>query len=160
MQMIEAETVGPGGPVNDTLVKLFEKLDTTDKSVVALRKENNPKKNAVRLATLHKEKALAGIEIFKEVEPDQRLSWLQNVTDNVGDAYRAEEFPTGLSFLNDFANQLSRSKITQGLDYIRWRSIYAEYSLKLRIASAQGRKQATTKPVSYTHLTLPTIYSV
>ena len=145
MQMIEAELPGGAGPVNDGLVKLFEKLDATDKSVVALRAEGNPKRNAVRLANLHKDKALAGIEIFKEVEPDQRLSWLQNVTDNVADAYRAEEFPTGLSFLNDFSNQLSRSKITQGLDYIRWRSIYAEYSLKLKIASSQGRKQATTK---------------
>ncbi len=146
MQMIEADFgPGEGGPINNTLVKLFENLDKTDKDIVALRAQGNPKKNAVRLSNLHKEKALAGIEIFKEVEPAQRLSWLQNVTDNVADAYRAEEFPTGLSFLNDFANQLSRSKITQGLDYIRWRSIYAEYSLKLRIASAQGRKQATTK---------------
>jgi hypothetical protein len=144
MQMIEAE-LPEGGQVNDGLVRLFEKLDKTDKAVEAIRAEGNPKKNAVRLSNLHKEKALAGIEIFKEVEPDQRLSWLQNVTDNVADAYRAEEFPTGLSFLNDFSNQLSRSKITKGLDYIRWRSIYAEYSLKLRIASAQGRKQATTK---------------
>jgi peroxiredoxin len=146
MQMIDtAEGLEGGVPANDELIKLFEKLDTTDKSIVGIRKEGNPKRNAVRLANLHKEKALAGIEIFKEVEPDQRLSWLQNVTDNVADAYRAEEFPTGLAFLNDFANQLSRSKINQGLDYIRWRSIYAEYSLKLKIASSQGRKQATTK---------------
>jgi peroxiredoxin len=147
MQMIDVNGFEEGGgrPANDALIKLFEKLDATDKSIVGLRKEGNPKRNAVRLATLHKEKALAGIEIFKEVEADQRLSWLQNVTDNVADAYRAEEFPTGLSFLNDFSNQLSRSKITQGLDYIRWRSIYAEYSLKLKIASSQGRKQATTK---------------
>ena len=147
MQMIDVNGFEEGGgrPANDALIKLFEKLDATDKSIVGLREEGNPKRNAVRLATLHKEKALAGIEIFKEVEADQRLSWLQNVTDNVADAYRAEEFPTGLSFLNDFSNQLSRSKITQGLDYIRWRSIYAEYSLKLKIASSQGRKQATTK---------------
>ena len=147
MQMVEFAngTLPDGGTVNNKLVKLFEKLDASEKSVTSLRAEGNPKRNAVRLATLHKENALVGIEIFKEVEPDQRLSWLKNVTDNVADAYRAEEFPTGLAFLNDFANQLSRSKITQGLDYIRWRSIYAEYSLKLRIASSQGRKQATTK---------------
>jgi len=143
MQMIEM--TGGDPPTNDQLIKLFEELDATDKELVALRGQGNPKRNAVRLATLHKEKALSGIEIFKEVEPDQRLSWLQNVTDNVADAYRAEEFPTGLSFLNDFSNQLSRSKITQGLDYIRWRSIYAEYSLKLKISSSQDRKKATTK---------------
>jgi len=147
MQMIENfdDEDNGGRPLNEKLVTLFKDFDTTDKEIVALRGEGNPKRNAVRLANLHKEKALAGIDIFKAVEPDQRLSWLQNVTDNVADAYRAEEFPTGLSFLNDFANQLSRSKITQGLDYIRWRSVYAAYSLQLKIASAQGRKQATNK---------------
>ena len=146
MQMIEAELPdGVGGPINNVLVKLYDKLEKTDKDVVALKAEGSPKKNAVRLSNLHKEKALTGIEIFKQVEADQRLSWLQNVTDNVADAYRAEEFPTGLTFLNDLATQLSRSKITQGLDYIRWRAIYAEYSLKLRISSAQGRAQATKK---------------
>ncbi len=146
MQMIELNDFsGGGGPVNPGLVKLFEKLDSTDKAIVALKANGNPQKNAVRLATMHKDKALVGIDIFKEVKPAERLSWLQNVVDNVADAYRDEEFPTGLTFLNDFSSQLARSKITQGLDYIRWRSIYAEYSLKLKIASSQGRRKATEK---------------
>jgi len=147
MQMVEMDVIGDlgGDRFNPKLVKVFEKLDASEKAITALRAEGNPKRNAVRLATMHKENALIGIEIFKEVEPDQRLSWLKNISDNVADAYRAEEFPTGLAFLNDFSNQLSRSKITQGLDYIRWRSIYAEYSLKLKIASSQERKKATTK---------------
>lgn len=140
MQMLDAETPFPA--LDDKLVELFNKFDQTDKKIASLASEGS-KKNGARLASLHKQKALTGIEIFKKVKPEERLSWLQNITDNVVDAYRKEEFPSGLTFLNDFSNQLSRSKITEGLDYIQWRSMFAEYSLKLSISSTQGDKRAT-----------------
>ena len=143
MQMIEAGTVP--NPVPQELVKLFEKFESIDNAIKELRADGNPKRNAVQIARLHEEKAVNGIQIFMKVDAKERLSWLQNIVDNVGDAYRAEEFPTGLAFLNDFANKLAAQKITLGLDYIRWRSVYAEYSLKLRIASSQGRRKATDK---------------
>ena len=145
MQMIEMNGGKDFPDVNPKLVTLFEDLDASEKALAKLIGEGNPKRNAVRIATMHKNKALLGIEIFKSVPAKERSSWLKTITDNVTNAYSEEQFPSGLSFLDDFSKKLAGENIRDGLDYIRWRSIYAEYNLKQRTAPNQGRKRALDK---------------
>ena len=144
MQMIDMGN-GEIGSVDPKLVKLYEDLDSSEKALAKLIAENNPKRNAVQIATMHKDKALLGIDIFKNVAPKERLSWLKTVSDNVTNAYSEEQFPSGLSFLEDFSRVLAKENIRDGLDYIRFRSIYAEYTLKQKTAPNSERKRALDK---------------
>lgn len=146
MQMMD---VGGGGdftpsPNMEELGKLYDRLEKTNEELDKLI-TGDAKANAVRIASLEREKALIGKDIFILVDGAEKLSWLQTITDNVADAYRAERFPDGLNFLSEFSDKLKGAKFTEGLDYIRWRSIFAEYSLVLEIGESQARKRALQK---------------
>jgi len=138
MQLFKDEFVQD---VPDKLSKLYEKLEDVDKTLTKLIAEGDPKKNAVRIASLHQQKAMVGIDIYNEVKED-KYSWLQNIADTVSDAYQKEEYPQGLTFLNEFAEQLEKAGRTEGLDYIRWRSIFAKYQLIIQLKDAQARREA------------------
>ena len=144
MQIFSTDT-GGGNPVPDELGKLYVKFDEVDKALKKLIAEKNPKKNAVRIASLHEQKALVGVDIYNNVPAKEKYSWLQNIADTVSDAYQKEEYPRGLDFLKQFASQLKKAGRNEGLDYIRWRSIFAEYQLKIQLGDAKARRQALEK---------------
>jgi hypothetical protein len=121
------------------LYEKFEKIDSTLRKLVA---ENNPKKNAVRIASIHQQKALTGIDIYNKVPAAEKFSWLQNIADTVSDAYQKEEYPSGLTFLKEFSQQLKKAGRLEGLDYIRWRSIFAEYQLIIQLKDSEAREKA------------------
>lgn len=131
-------------PLQDNeLAKLFGKFQDVDNALKKLIAEDDPKKNAVRIASIHEQKALTAIDIYNKVKPkEEKYSWLQNIADTVSDAYQKEEYPRGLAFLKEFSQQLRKANRTEGLDYIRWRSIFAEYQLIIQLKDAQARKQA------------------
>ena len=138
---------GGGGPdvVPDVLGKLYVRFDEVDKALKKLVAEDNPKKNAVLIASRHEEKALVGVDIYNNVPADEKYSWLQNIADTVSDAYQKEEYPRGLDFLKQFASQLKKAGRDKGLDYINWRSIFAEYQLKIQFGDAKARRDALEK---------------
>ncbi len=141
MQLYTVDPVIPGGD-DPRLANAYEEFEKIDKTLQGLLEEGNPKKNAVRIASLHEEKAMAGIAIYNLVPKDQKYSWLQNIADTVSDAYQKEEYPRGLSFLKEFSDKLSAAKRTEGLDYIRWRSVFAKYQLIIQVKDSQARRAA------------------
>ena len=144
MQLFD-EGNGDGDLVPDVLGNLYVKFDKVDKALKKLVDEDNSKKNAVRIASLHEQKALIGVDIYNNVPAKEKYSWLQNIADTVSDAYQKEEYPRGLDFLNQFASQLKKAGRTEGLDYINWRSIFAEYQLKIQLGDAKARRTALEK---------------
>lgn len=124
------------------LGQLYEKFENIDSALKKLLAEDNPKKNAVKIASLHEQKALTGIDIYNKVPADEKYSWLQNIADTVSDAYQKEEYPRGLAFLKEFSDQLQKAGRLEGLDYIRWRSIFAEYQLIIQLQDSEAREKA------------------
>ena len=146
MQLFSEEIpLGGTGPGADKLGKLYEKFDEVDKALAKLIAEDNPKKNAVRIASIHEQKALTGIDIYNNVPVKEKYSWLQNIADTVSDAYQKEEYPAGLDFLSQFSAKLRKAGRTEGLDYINWRSIFAQYQLKIQLGDAKARSAALEK---------------
>ncbi len=124
------------------LANAYEEFEKINKTLQKLLEEDNPKKNAVRIASLHEQKAMAGIAIYNLVPKDEKYSWLQNIADTVSDAYQKEEYPRGLSFLKEFSDKLKDANRTEGLDYIGWRSIFAKYQLIIQVKDSQARREA------------------
>ena len=135
---------GNGGEQN-ALGKLYAKFEEVDTALKKSIAEDNPKKNAVRIASFHEQKALAGVDIYNNVPADEKYSWLQNIADTVSDAYQKEEYPRGLDFLNQFGSQLKKAGRNKGLDYINWRSIFADYQLKIQLGDSKARREALEK---------------
>ena len=145
MQLFADKIGGGGKPIDDKLGKLYEKFDEVDRALKGLIAEDNPKKNAVRIAALHEQKALVGVDIYNNVETEEKYSWLQNIADTVSDAYQKEEYPRGLDFLKQFSSQLKKAGRDKGLDYISWRSIFADYQLKIQLGDSKARRTALDK---------------
>ena len=130
--------------IDKELAKAYEEFEKINKSLQRLLEEDNLKKNAVRIASLHEQKAMAGIQIYNLAPKEEKYSWLLNIADTVSDAYQKEEYPGGLSFLKAFSDKLKGANRTEGLDYIRWRSIYAKYQLIIQVKDSQARREALT----------------
>ncbi len=142
MQLFSTDDNEPT-PLQNDLALLFQEFQKIDNTLNALIEEGKRKKNAVRIASLHEQKALTAIDIYNKVEAKQeKYSWLQNIADTVSDAYQKEEYPRGLAFLKEFSEQLEKKNRTEGLDYIRWRSIFAKYQLIIQLQDSQARKKA------------------
>ena len=136
--------VTPIRPLDKELAAKYEEFENINKKLQELIQQNNLKKNAVRIASLHEQKAIAGIAIYNLVKKEEKYSWLQNIADTVSDAYQKEEYPRGLSFLKEFGDKLKAAKRNEGLDYISWRSIFAKYQLIIQVKDSQARRKALT----------------
>ena len=142
MQLFADPDTVPAVAFDPKLGKLYEKFEEQDKALLQLIGEGDSKKNAVRIASLHEQKAMAGVDIYKMVPKSERYSWLKNIADTVSDAYQKEEYPRGLAFLKEFSGQLKRAGRSEGLDYIRYRSIFAEYQLIIKLKDSRARGEA------------------
>ena len=129
-------------PIITELTERYDEFEKISKSLQRTLEENDPKKNAVKIASLHEQKAMVGIDIYNLVDKGEKYSWLQNIADTVSDAYQKEEYPRGLSFLKEFGDKLRGANRNQGLDYIQWRSIFAKYQLIIQVKDSQARRQA------------------
>lgn len=143
MQLFTQDTPGPD-PIIAGLTEKYDSFEEINKQLQKLLAEGNKKKNAVRIASLHEQKAMAGIDIYNLVPKAEKYSWLQNIADTVSDAYQKEEYPRGLSFLKEFSGKLKAANRTEGLDYIQWRSIFAKYQLIIQVKDSRERKEALT----------------
>jgi hypothetical protein len=138
----------PVKPTDAKLAKKYDEFEKLNDTLQGLLEEGNVKKNAVRIASLHEQKAMAGIDIYNLVPKDEKYSWLQNIADTVSDAYQKEEYPRGLSFLSEFSGKLKAAGRNEGLDYIKWRSIFAKYQLIIQVKDSQARREALTDLMS------------
>ena len=142
MQLFAEDDFVPG-PVVSKLAKKYEEFDKINSTLEGLLEEDNLKKNEVRIASLHEQKAMTAIDIYNLVPKKEKYSWLQNIADTVSDAYQKEEYPRGLSFLSEFSGKLKSANRNEGLDYIRWRSIFAKFQLIIKLKDKRERDAAS-----------------
>lgn len=133
MEMIAGGDVIPAQSME--MVKLYEELNLADEKVKGASE-------GVEMAAAQRALATTMIKIYsKSKNVKERSNWLENIADTVADAYRQKKFPDGLNFLRSFGSQVARNK-GDGVDYIEWRAIFAEYGLALVEEDARGREKA------------------
>lgn len=129
---------GPGqgeAPIDNKMAKLFEQISELDAELQKASKGSE-------IAKLHQQKSDAMQQIFFADNKEDRRNWLENIADSVSSAYVDEKFPNGIKVLDDFVLRLKKEKITDGVDYVQWRSIFAKYGLDMKIRDNKGRAKA------------------
>jgi len=121
--------------VPDDLAKLFNTIGELDASLEKATKGSE-------IAKLHQQKADAMQEIYFLDDKKDRRNWLENIADTVSSAYVDEKFPNGIKVLDGFVTKLKKSRITDGVDYVQFRAIYAKYGLDMKIRDNKGRAKA------------------
>jgi thiol-disulfide isomerase/thioredoxin len=77
------------------------------------------------LEKLEKEKADVLVQFYvNTTEPKSKQNWLENLADSVSSSYQTERFEGGLDYLEKF---IASQKSASGMDYVKWRSIFARY---------------------------------
>ena len=136
------ETVVPGeiaqevDPQDEKMAELYGKLEALEKELAAAEKP-------IDIARLEESKAKM-LEQFYDLTKagEQKLNWLKNIADSVASAYQKERFPDGLKFLDGYLSRLKTAGQQEGLDYIRWRAIYARYTLDTELGDSRKRDEA------------------
>ncbi len=131
----------PAPPVANELAELYEKLNELDAGLQKATKGSE-------IAKLHQQKADVMQQIFFADNKTDRRNWLENIADSVSSAYVDEKFPNGIKVLDRFAQRLRSEKITDGVDYVQWRSIFAKYGLDMKIRDNKGRAKAEQELMS------------
>ena len=136
-------TFGDGEGMMDAqtekLAELYKKLEDDEEAI------GDAKGKGSAMAEAQKARANTLVKLYQNSTPKEQLDWLQNVADTVSDAYIQGMFPDGVEFLNAFSNLLSRTKSKEGIDYVEYRVLTAEYSLALNEQDNRGREKATEK---------------
>ena len=125
----------PVPAIDDGLAKLFTQIGALDEALKTATKGSE-------IAKLHQQKAAAMQEVYFKDEKKNRRNWLENIADTVQSAYVDEEFSNGIKFLDNFVAKLKQARITDGVDYVQWRSIFAKYGLEMKIRDNKGRAKA------------------
>ena len=135
----------PGGPKVDTRVAgLLNQLDKAEKAVTS------SKGVAVERAEKAKADVLVKLVAVYSENKDavNAANWQENLADSVCSAYQNDRFDGGIDYLNKY---LIANKGAPGLDYVKWRSIFAEFawasdnSSKKQVAAAQDKLIAELK---------------
>lgn len=117
------------------LAKLFKSIGELDDALAAATKGSE-------IAKLHQQKADAMMEVYFKDDKKNRRNWLENIADTVSSAYTEEKFPNGIKVLNGFVTKLKQARITDGVDYVQYRAMYATYGLETKIRDRVGRVKA------------------
>jgi thiol-disulfide isomerase/thioredoxin len=112
-------------PVDEELAGLYENLTKLES---AIGQEGEP---SVAMAKLQKDRAMLQWKIYQKIPAKEKVNWLENIGDTVSNAYQEDYYPEGLKFLQSVIKTLRDNKKPEGLDYIRWRMIHADYYKKL-----------------------------
>ncbi len=129
------DPIDPDPPVDPGLANLFAKISELE---AALEKTSK----GSEIAKLNQQKADVMQEIYFKDQEENRRNWLVMIADSVSSAYVDEKFPGGIEVLDAFVNKLKRAGATREIDYVEWRSIYAEYGLDMKIRDNKGRAKA------------------
>lgn len=122
-------------PVDRELSLLFEELAKIEEQL----------ETAKGAAAEKLQKSKAGILAqfyLKTKDPKSKLDWIQNLADSVSSAYQADKFQDGVKFLNKF---ITDNKSADGIDYVKWRTIFAEYGWYTRNADEERKEAAREK---------------
>ncbi len=125
----------PGPQPVPEVAKLYESLQKIDEGLDKAQKGSE-------IAKLWQQKAAAMQEIYFKSKPEDRRNWLANIADSVQGAYQDENYPNGLEFLDGFIKRLKAARITDGIDYVAWRSMYSKYGLQMKIGDNRERDRA------------------
>jgi thiol-disulfide isomerase/thioredoxin len=117
------------------LADLFAQIGNLDEALQKATKGSE-------IAKLHQQKAAAMQEVYFKDEKKNRRNWLENIADTVSSAYVDEKFPNGIKVLDGFVTKLKQARITDGVDYVQWRAIFAKYGLDVKIRDNKGRAKA------------------
>jgi len=134
---IDPPPVPDGGidPPDAGLAKLFKSIGELDDALGAATKGSE-------IAKLNQQKADAMMEVYFKDDKKNRRNWLENIADTVSSAYTEEKFPNGIKVLNGFVSKLKQARITDGVDYVEYRAMYATYGLETKIRDNKGRAKA------------------
>ena len=115
------ETVTGRKPLEIRLTKLLDQLTAAEKALTTAQGvaiERGEKTKADVLIKL--------IALYNEMEdPVNANNWQENLADSVCSAYQNDRFTEGITYLNKY---LLANKGAAGLDYVKWRAIFAEYA--------------------------------
>ena len=133
------EFIGPGGKPdvrNEALAKLYDRLTEIDKKLAGA--------NGVAAERLQKAKAETLLQFYLNTkDPKTKRDWLENLADSVASAYQADSFDQGLKFLDQV---IASQKGADGMDYVKWRSIFSEYGwANANAADKKDRDKASAK---------------
>lgn len=115
-------------PVNAELEKLHIALGEVEK-----RLQTASSGSAIQKAEKDKADILGAFyRIYKE--PKMKRDWLENLADSVSSAYQSDRFDGGLTYLDKF---VAANRSQPGMDYVKWRGIFAGYGWDLKEASSK-----------------------
>lgn len=115
-----ASSAGPN--LNDKelagLLNNLAKVESSLKGAKGKSIESGEKAKADVLAQL--------VQFYKKSGDKTNTSnWQENLADSVSSAYQLDRFTTGIDYLNRY---IQKNKGASGLDYVKWRAIFAEYA--------------------------------
>ena len=126
-------------PQTRALVKLHERYTELDKQLKAA-------KGDAKIAKAEQDVAEMCMSIAKaSSEKTDKSLWIQQMADIVASAYQADRFPGGLKFLEKQAANLKPIGMESELDYLKWRSIYAKFSVGNRRGDRRQRNKANER---------------
>ncbi len=136
------EDYGRVEPTGDNrLTDLLDDLAAAEKTLesakgVAVERGERAKADAlIKLVALYNEKK----------DPVNAANWQENLTDSVCSAYQNDRFADGITYLNKY---MLANKGAAGLDYVKWRPIFAEYAWANQNGSKQQRAAAQEKLIA------------
>lgn len=134
--------VTEGSPQTKAMIKLFERYDALD---TKLKKATG---NA-KIASLEKEMAELYLQLAKESpEKSEKKNWIRQMADTVTSAYQVDRFPDGIKFLDQQMPKLKSLGLGSEVAYLKWRSIYAKFSVGHRQGDRRQRNKANERYLS------------
>ena len=122
-------------PVDKELSDLFAKLAKAEDAIATADDKN--------VEQLQKQKADILAMIFTRTkEPVGKKNWIKNLADSVASAYQNDSFQDGVGYLNEF---IRKNREADGIDYVKWRAIFAEYGWFDKNADTERKESARKK---------------
>ena len=122
--------------VNEKLAGLYEQLTKFESDIA----KGEP---GAAMAALQEKRARLQWDIYRNVPANEKSNWLENIGDTVSNAYQQDLYPEGLNFLKSVIKTLRSNGQNEGLDYLRWRMLNADYYRELDGGDQRSRAKAT-----------------
>ncbi len=114
---------------NEMLAKLHDRLSEVEKRLASSK--------GAAIAKAEKDKADVLTQFYENTSDKiMKRDWLENLADSVSSAYQVDRFEGGLDYLDEF---ISSHKNETGMDYVKWRSMFAKYGWTM--ANGSGKQE-------------------